>query len=56
MSVFVVSAIGFECEFEAVAAFSSYSNARNYVEKEGLKSWAIEELIIDEEEVSDEKL
>ncbi|HCQ7755505.1 hypothetical protein [Citrobacter sp. 50677481] len=48
-SVFVVSARGFEGEMESMAAFTTYDKARDYVERIGFKSWAIEELTSDEE-------
>lgn len=47
--VFVVSARGFEGEMESMAAFTTYSKARDYVERNGFTSWAIEELTPDEE-------
>lgn len=47
--VFVVSIRGFEGEMEAVSAFTSYVKAREYVERNGFTSWAIEELTPDEE-------
>jgi hypothetical protein len=48
-SVFVVSAHGFEGEMESMAAFTTYHKAREYVERNGFTSWAIEELTPDEE-------
>ncbi|MHA1040005.1 hypothetical protein ACR9GW_01245 [Enterobacter ludwigii] len=48
-SVFVVSARGFEGEMESMAAFTTYDKAREYVERNGFTSWAIEELTPDEE-------
>lgn len=48
-SVFVVCALGFEGEMESIAAFTTYSKARDYVERNGFTSWAIEELTPDEE-------
>lgn len=47
--VFVVSARGYEGEMESMAAFTTYSKARDYVERNGFTSWAIEELTPDEE-------
>ncbi|HDR2785524.1 TPA: hypothetical protein QCJ60_004920 [Enterobacter sichuanensis] len=49
VTVFVVSIRGFEGEMEAVAAFSTYRKSLVYVEHNGFVSWAIEELIINEE-------
>ncbi|EOC1267543.1 hypothetical protein ACOZWM_003285 [Cronobacter malonaticus] len=48
-SVFVVSIPGFEGEMEAVAAFTTYNKANKYLNKNGITSWAIEELKLDEE-------
>ncbi|WP_334471046.1 hypothetical protein [Arsenophonus sp. PmNCSU2021_1] len=48
--VHIVSTIGFENEMEAVAAFSTYKKAYDYVKKNGFSSFHIDELIIDEEE------
>lgn len=48
-SIFVVSARGFEGEMESMAAFTTYSKAWDYVERNGFTSWAIEELTPDEE-------
>ncbi|EOC3061158.1 hypothetical protein ACINJI_002802 [Cronobacter dublinensis] len=48
-SVFVVSIRGFEGEMEAVAAFTTASKANKYLKKNGINSWAIEELKLDEE-------
>ncbi|EOC1307545.1 hypothetical protein ACI09E_000710 [Cronobacter dublinensis] len=48
-SVFVVSIRGFEGEMEAVAAFTTYNKANKYLKKNGITSWAIEELKLDEE-------
>uniref|UniRef100_A0A3B0M1U8 Uncharacterized protein n=1 Tax=Arsenophonus endosymbiont of Trialeurodes vaporariorum TaxID=235567 RepID=A0A3B0M1U8_9GAMM len=48
--VHIVSTIGFENEMEAVAAFSTYEKAYDYVKKNGFSSFHIDELIIDEEE------
>ncbi|EPO6584316.1 hypothetical protein [Enterobacter hormaechei] len=48
-SIFIVSARGFEGEMESMAAFTTYSKARDYVERNGFTSWAIEELTPDEE-------
>lgn len=47
--VFVVSIRGFEGEMESVAAFTTYGKAKEYVERNGFTSWAIEELTPDEE-------
>lgn len=47
--VFVVSILGFDGEMESVAAFTTSGKAREYVERNGFKSWAIEELTPDEE-------
>lgn len=47
--IFVVSIRGFEGEMEAVAAFTTYGKAKEYVERNGFTSWAIEELGPDEE-------
>ena len=47
--VFVVSIRGFEGEMEAAAAFTSYGKAKDYVERNGFRSWEIEELTPDEE-------
>lgn len=47
--VFVVSIRGFEGEMESAAAFTSYGKAKEYVERNGFTSWAIEELTPDEE-------
>ncbi|HBN6008634.1 TPA: hypothetical protein L3I95_003673 [Enterobacter cloacae] len=47
--VYVVNIRGFEGEMEAVAAFTTYNKAREYLERNGFKSWAIEELTPDEE-------
>lgn len=48
-SVFVVSIRGFEGEMESVAAFTTRRKAYEYVQRNGLRSWAIEELTPDEE-------
>ncbi|ELY4528811.1 hypothetical protein SMZ93_004208 [Cronobacter sakazakii] len=48
-SVFVVSIRGVEGEMEAVAAFTTYNKANKYLKKNGITSWAIEELKLDEE-------
>lgn len=48
-SVFVVSIRGFEGEMESVAAFTSRIKAHEYVQRNGFRSWAIEELTPDEE-------
>ncbi|MDI6469469.1 hypothetical protein QL203_17015 [Cronobacter malonaticus] len=48
-SVFVVSIPGFEGDMEAVAAFTTYNKANKYLKKNGITSWAIEELKLDEE-------
>lgn len=47
--VFVVSVLGLEGEFEAVAAFSYRKDADDYVSRLKFVSWAIEELSVDEE-------
>lgn len=49
LPIFVVSIRGFEGEMESVAAFTSYGKAKEYVERNGFTSWAIEELTPDEE-------
>jgi hypothetical protein len=49
LPIFVVSIRGFEGEMEAVSAFTSYGKAKEYVERNGFISWAIEELTPDEE-------
>ncbi|EMJ7622965.1 hypothetical protein RJO44_002358 [Enterobacter hormaechei] len=48
-SVFVVCALGFEGEMEAVAVFTSYLKAKLYVEQNIVGSWSIEEFTPDEE-------
>ncbi|EOT1204574.1 hypothetical protein ACNKCH_000922 [Cronobacter sakazakii] len=48
-SVFVVSIPGFEGDMEAVAAFTTYNKANKYLKRNGITSWAIEELKLDEE-------
>ena len=47
--VFVVSIRGFEGEMESVAAFTTRIKAHEYVQRNGFRSWAIEELTPDEE-------
>ncbi|EJP5811090.1 hypothetical protein ACT0XK_004123 [Cronobacter sakazakii] len=47
--VFVVSIPGFEGEMEAVAAFTTYNKANKYLKSNGITSWAIKELKLDEE-------
>lgn len=47
--VFVVSIRGFEGEMEAVAAFTTFRKAENYLKRNGFTSWAIEEMTPDEE-------
>ncbi len=49
LPIFVVSILGFEGEMESVAAFTTYGKAKEYVERNGFTSWAIEELTPDEE-------
>ncbi|EAA8950526.1 hypothetical protein EAP07_13150 [Salmonella enterica] len=48
-SVFVVCALGFEGEMEAVAVFTTYLKAKRYVEQNIVGSWSIEEFTPDEE-------
>ncbi|EOE6860031.1 hypothetical protein ACKS2O_002484 [Cronobacter dublinensis] len=48
-SVFVVSIPGFEGDMEAVAAFTTASKANKYLKSNGITSWAVEELKLDEE-------
>ncbi|WP_159124698.1 hypothetical protein [Enterobacter roggenkampii] len=47
--IFIVNIRGFEGEMEAVAAFTTFRKAENYLKRNGFKSWAIEELTPDEE-------
>ncbi|WP_168162264.1 hypothetical protein [Morganella sp. HMSC11D09] len=50
MKVWIVSVRGLEGEFEPVAAFGNEKKARDFITEKQYRSWALDDLTVDEPE------